>query len=126
VVSAPPPAAPEPALLALAPAAAALWVAVRLLGTVILVPVVEELFFRGYVLARLDRGGVAWRALAVVVSTAGFAALHDRWLVAALAGLVFAVVYLRRGRLSDAVAAHVAANALVAAAAVWRGDWSLI
>jgi hypothetical protein len=126
VASAPPPAAPEPALLALAPAAAALWVAVRLLGTVILVPVVEELFFRGYVLARLDRGGLAWRALAVVVSTAGFAALHDRWAVAALAGLVFAAVYLRRGRVSDAVAAHVAANALVAAAAALRGDWSLI
>ncbi|MFP4044735.1 MAG: exosortase E/protease, VPEID-CTERM system [Rhodosalinus sp.] len=126
VAGAPAAAPPEPALTALAPALAALWVAARLAGTAILVPVVEELFFRGYVLARLDRGGPVWRALAVAVSTASFAALHDRWLAAALAGLVFAAVYLRRGRLVDAVAAHVVANAVVAAAALWQGDWRLI
>lgn len=126
VAGAPPSGTPDPALATLAPALAALWIAVRLIGTVVLVPLVEELFFRGYVLARLDRGGPLWRALALGVSTAGFAALHDRWLAAALAGLVFAAVYLRRGRLVDAVAAHVAANAVVAAAAAWRSDWTVI
>jgi exosortase E/protease (VPEID-CTERM system) len=35
----------------------AIWIATRLIGTVALVPVIEELFFRGYVQDRLDRGG---------------------------------------------------------------------
>ncbi len=112
------------ALAALPPAALAGWVALRLVGTIALVPVVEELFFRGYVLMRMDRGGPWWRAAAVVLSSLTFAALHGRFAAALLAGIVFAAVMLRRGRLGDAVAAHVAANAVVAAFAAGAGDWS--
>lgn len=125
------PAGGDPALAAalagLPPAAFALWAVARLAGTVLLVPLVEELFFRGYVLASLDRGGgPARRALAVAVSTALFATLHGRWLAAGLAGLVFAAVMLWRGRLTDAILAHLVANALVGAVAAARGDWALI
>lgn len=125
-LTAPSSAAGTPALADVGYTAAALWVAVRLAGTILLVPVVEELFFRGYLLERLDRGGAVWRTVAIVASTAGFAMLHDRWVAGAFAGLVFALVYLRRRRLSDAVASHVAANAVVAFAAVLRDDWSMI
>ncbi|MER2507284.1 MAG: exosortase E/protease, VPEID-CTERM system [Amaricoccus sp.] len=107
-------------------AALALWATTRILGTVLLVPMIEELFFRGYVLARLDRGGLAWRFVAIAVSSALFAALHGRWLAAGAAGLVFACVFLRRGRLSDAIVAHVVANFVVAGWAVANGDWSAI
>lgn len=106
--------------------ALAAWIAARLAGTVLLVPVVEEAFFRGYLLARLDRGGLGWRIAAVAVSSALFAALHGRWIAAGLAGVVFALVMLRRGRLADAVVAHIAANAIVALWATVRGDWSAI
>ena len=89
----------------------------------LLVPLVEEAFFRGYVLARLD--GPGWRrAAAILVSAALFALLHDRWLAAFLSGIVFSLVMLRRGRLGDAVAAHAAANLVLAARAVARGDWA--
>jgi len=123
-----PPAGPDDALLALAladmgAAAFVLWAAVRLVGTVLLVPWVEELFFRGYVLARLDSGGLPARLLALGVSSALFAALHGRWLEAGLAGLVFGLLMLRRGRLADAVTAHVAANLVVALWAAVHGDW---
>jgi exosortase E/protease (VPEID-CTERM system) len=104
----------------------AVWIAARLLGTVVLVPVIEELFFRGYVLARLDRGGLVWRGVALAVSSGLFGLLHGRWLEAAAAGLVFGLMMLWRGRLADAVWAHVAANAVVAAVALTRGDWALI
>lgn len=102
------------------------WVAFRLVGTVLLIPVIEELFFRGYVLARLD-GPQPWRrVLAVVVSSAAFAALHGRWVEAGLAGVIFAVVMLRRGRVTDAILAHVTANLVVAVFALAKGDFSLI
>lgn len=114
------------ALTTLAPPMLIGWIVLRLVGTILLVPLVEELFFRGYVMARLDRGGLLWRLVAIAVSTVLFAALHGRWLAAGLAGLVFALVMLRRDRVSDAVQSHIAANALVAAAALALRDFSLI
>ncbi len=111
---------------ALTGAALAAWVACRLIGTCLLVPVIEEAFFRGYVLARLDRGGPAARAGAVALSSGLFALLHGRPVAAGLAGVAFALVMLRRGRLGDAILAHAAANTLIAAAALAAGDWSLV
>ncbi|MDZ4093552.1 MAG: exosortase E/protease, VPEID-CTERM system [Paracoccaceae bacterium] len=103
-----------------------LWIVARLLGTVLLVPMVEELFFRGYLLTRLDRGGLGMRLLAIAASSAVFAALHGRWLAAGLAGVALALVMLRRGRVSDAITAHVCANLVVALWALATNDFSRI
>lgn len=114
------------ALAGLTPVMLMLWAAIRIIGTVVLVPAIEELFFRGYIQARLDRGTWGWRLAAIAVSTGLFALLHGRWLAAGVAGVVFSLLYMRKGRLADAIAAHAIANALIAAVAAWRGDWSLI
>ena len=114
------------AIAGLGGAALAAWAVCRILGTAVLVPVVEEAFFRGYVLTRLDSGTWASRVAAVAVSSALFALLHGRIVAAGAAGVVFALVMLRRGRLADAILAHGLANALIAAVALWRGAWSLI
>jgi exosortase E/protease (VPEID-CTERM system) len=104
----------------------AVWIAFRILGTVALVPVIEELFFRGYVLDRLDMGGLPMRILAVVVSSGLFGLMHDRIWAGAVAGVVFGLVYLWRGRVTDAIGAHIAANAVVALWAFVQSDWTLI
>lgn len=104
----------------------AVWVVCRVLGTTLIVPVVEELFFRGYVMGRIDSGGTAARVLAVAVSAGLFAALHGRWIAAGLAGVVFALLVLRSKRLGDAILAHAVANGIIALWALARGDWSLI
>ena len=103
-----------------------IWGLIRVYTTFLLVPLVEEVFFRGYLLARLDTGGRGSRILAVVVSTALFALFHGSWLAAGLAGLVFAWVYLQRGRVADAIIAHMVANLLVAMWAVTTGQWYVI
>ena len=77
-------------------------------------------------MTRLDTGSPAARVVAVVISTLAFAALHGRIFSSALAGLVFALVMLRRGALRDAILCHAVANGLIALAALWGGDWSLI
>ncbi|UWQ81920.1 exosortase E/protease, VPEID-CTERM system (plasmid) [Leisingera sp. S132] len=122
--------APEAAAAASAAGAPdPVWILCRLLGTVLLVPVIEELFFRAYVLERIaGRPGAApWRVLAgLAVSSLLFAALHDRWLAGALAGLAFGLLYLRTRHPGGAVQAHMLANALIAAAAVASGDFGLI
>jgi exosortase E/protease (VPEID-CTERM system) len=100
------------------------WVVARMIGAVLLTPLVEELFFRGYVLARLDRGGAS-RWLAILISSLLFAAPHGRWLAAGLAGVAFALVALGRG-LGPAIQAHMAANLVAAVFALSTGDWGAI
>jgi exosortase E/protease (VPEID-CTERM system) len=126
IVTAPAAAPLSAGLAALSGGAFALWAALRLIGTMALVPVIEELFFRGYVQARIDRGTLSSRVLAVAVSATIFALVHGRWLEAGLAGVVFSALYMHKGRLADAMAAHASANALIAVVALWRGDFALI
>ncbi|MBD3763583.1 MAG: exosortase E/protease, VPEID-CTERM system [Rhodobacterales bacterium] len=122
-------AGPDPLTAPLAllpPAGLALWAVLRVLGTVALAPLVEELFFRGYLQDRLSPAAPWGRWVGILAASAAFAALHGRWAEALAAGLVFALVRDRRGRLGDAVVAHMAANATVAAWAAATGQWSAI
>lgn len=106
------------------------WIAMRVVGSVLIAPVCEELAFRGYLLRRLiasDFTSVsfkAWTPLAVIASSIAFGALHDRWLAASIAGIVYALVQVRSGENADAMVAHAATNTVIALSAVLTGDWS--
>lgn len=109
-----------------------LWFLFRGIGTVVLVPLVEELFFRDYLEGRirgaaLDAPAPLWRSVLAAAITAGlFAALHDRWVEALIAGLIFSLVARRSGRIADAIAAHALANLIVFAFAVVTGNLAII
>lgn len=109
-----------------------LWFLFRGIGTILLVPLVEELFFRDYLEGRLrgaslDCPAPLMRVIMAAIITAGlFALLHDRWVEAFLAGLIFSVVARRQGRIADAIAAHAAANAVVFAVASATGNLAII
>jgi exosortase E/protease (VPEID-CTERM system) len=110
---------------------AAFWMFCRVVGSVIAIPLAEELAFRGYLSRRLisaDFEAVPpgrFTVWSFLISSVLFGALHGRWLAGTLAGMAFALVYRRRGELSDAVVAHGVANALIAAAVFLQGAWSL-
>lgn len=107
------------------------WLFFRVLGSVVLVPVAEELAFRGYLLRRLQAadfqtvppGRFTW--LSFVVSSAVFGALHGRWLAGTLAGMIYALAVYRRGRLGDAILAHAVTNGLIAVTVLAFGAWGL-
>ncbi|MFV1491426.1 exosortase E/protease, VPEID-CTERM system [Phaeobacter sp. JH18-32] len=104
-----------------------LWIATRLLGTIILVPIIEELFFRGYLLRRMAGQGQVLRAvIALVVSSLMFGLMHDRFALGMAAGAIFGALYLRGGGLPAAILAHMVANALIAYVAFATGNWTLI
>ena len=103
-----------------------LWVFFRIVGTVFLVPFIEEMFFRGYLLHRLNFGGLAGMWTALAASSALFGALHANIWLASASGLIFGLLALRRHRVFDAVVAHATTNGLVAAWALSTGDWSVI
>lgn len=110
---------------------ATIWLMARLLGSVIVVPVIEELAFRGYLLRRLQSrffdqvpvGSLTW--LSVVVSSLAFGALHQAWLAGALAGVAYAAATKLRGCLSDAVASHAVTNLCIAVHVVAFERWDL-
>ncbi len=126
------PSSGEPAALRSAPpAAAALWLAFRVLGSVVTVPLAEELAFRGYLTRRLvdadfesvPLGRFTW--VSFLVSSALFGVLHGRWLAGTLAGMLYALALYRRRNLADAVLAHGLTNALLAVHVLATGAWAL-
>jgi exosortase E/protease (VPEID-CTERM system) len=102
------------------------WVIVRLIGTIALVPVAEELMFRGYLLERFSRNGGVIRAIGLLLSTGLFAVMHQRWALAGCAGLIYGLLYLRSYRVTDAIVAHSASNAIIGLYALATAQWSLI
>jgi exosortase E/protease (VPEID-CTERM system) len=111
-------------------AAAAFWLFARIAGSTLVVPVVEELAFRGYLLRRLidaDFTEVSPRrftASSFLISSAVFGLLHGRWVAGILAGMVYALAQYRRGQLTDAIVAHATTNGLLAAYVVIFGHWA--
>jgi len=104
-----------------------LWFVARGIGTVVLVPVIEEAFFRGYLEQKLKlRDNLTWAIGAAIVVAALFAVLHGRWAEAFVASLAFSYVMHRSGRLSDAIVSHAAANILVFSVAVATGQVHII
>lgn len=110
---------------------AVLWLICRALGSIVTVPLAEELAFRGYLLRRLaaaefeqvPAGRFAW--LPFLLSSILFGMLHESWLAGTLAGMLYALAVYRRGRIADAVVAHAVTNALLAGCALATGAWSL-
>lgn len=106
------------------------WLVARVLGSALVVPLCEELAFRGYLLRRLQNADFtsvsprAWTWLALLASSLVFGVLHGRWLAASLAGLAYAILLVRTGRLGEAVVAHAVTNASIALWVLTTGDWS--
>ncbi|MEM7136214.1 MAG: exosortase E/protease, VPEID-CTERM system [Myxococcota bacterium] len=123
--------APPEALGQLSSAAAFIWIASRVVGSTITVPIIEELAFRGFLLRRLiarDFTKVPYdtfRMSAIILSSIAFAAADQQWVAGFVAGVAYAYAQGRRGLLSDAILAHSVTNALIALQVLAFGHWSL-
>ena len=110
---------------------ASFWLFFRVVGSVVTVPIAEELAFRGYLCRRLiandfqdvPMGKFTW--FSFILSSVVFGILHGRWFAGTLAGLAFALVLYRHKRLSDAVWAHAITNALIAAYVLATATWTM-
>jgi uncharacterized protein len=103
--------------------------AARFIGAALLVPVMEELFWRSFLMRWIESPvftGVAPRQVglkAIVLSTFVFMLAHTQWLAAVVAGLAYAVLYVRTGKLWVAVIAHAVTNAALGVWVVATGQW---
>ncbi len=105
-------------------------VAVRWIGATLLVPVMEELFWRSFLMRWIQGAPFAAvppqrvGAKAVVLSTFVFMLAHTLWLAAIVAGLAYAWLYIRTGKLWVAVAAHAVTNGALGVWVVATGRWA--
>ena len=110
---------------------ASTWLIFRILGSSIIVPIAEELAFRGYLMRKLvatdfenvSIGQFSW--LSFIVSSLCFGFLHDDWFAGTLAGMGYAIVVYKKGNLGDAIAAHMTTNILIAITVLRFDQWSL-
>lgn len=102
---------------------------VRVLGAVLVVPLMEELFWRSFLMRWVDDAQFErvvphqLSGKAVVLSTFVFVLAHTQWLAAAIAGLAYALLYRRSGKLWLAIMAHAVTNAALALWVVQGRHW---
>jgi len=121
---------------------ALLWLICRLIGAAIIVPIAEELAFRGFLLRKMQtwldnfftRGSLFQISpslisfismiLSLISTSLLFGVLHSDILAGSLAGLGFGMVYFYRRKLIDAIVAHAITNTLLAVDVIYFGNWS--
>ena len=106
-------------------------VILRFLRLVIVVPLVEEIFWRGFLLRYLinDKftavpvGAFSWLSFGVV--TIGFTLMHSSsdWAAAFVTGALYNLVAYRTKSLSSCVLAHAVTNLLLGLWIMWSGQW---
>ena len=97
-----------------------------LLAGVVIAPVVEEIFFRGFVFAGLSQR-YGWLK-AALISSALFAAIHFQPLALPpifILGCIFALLYQRSGSVWPAIVMHVSTNALGLGAAYLAAEMGI-
>jgi CAAX prenyl protease-like protein len=104
-------------------------VVVRWIGAALMVPVMEELFWRSFLMRWVDNPDfekVDPRTVtlkAVALSTLVFVLAHTQWLAAIVAGLAYAWLYKRTGSLWSPILAHAVTNGVLGVWVVLYGNW---
>ena len=105
-------------------------VAVRIAGAALVVPVMEELFWRSFLLRWLDK--VNFEAVdpsqvsikSVVITSVLFGFEHHLWLAGIVAGIAFSALYMRHRTIWSPILAHAVTNGLLGIWVVTTSSWS--
>jgi uncharacterized protein len=104
-------------------------VVMRWIGASLVVPVMEELFWRSFLMRWIDNPDFEQVApenvslKAMLLSSLVFMLAHTQWLGALLAGLLFAWVYRYTRSLWAAILCHAVTNGVLGAWVVFHGNW---
>jgi hypothetical protein len=105
------------------------FIVARILGASLVVPVLEEVFFRSFLYRYIARpdfqsvslGFFAWLPFSATAMIFGFE--HEEWLAGILCGFAYQGLVIWKKRLGDAIVAHGITNLLLGLWVVWKGDW---
>jgi CAAX prenyl protease-like protein len=105
-------------------------VAVRIAGAALVVPIMEELFWRSFLLRWLDAG--AFQSVepsqatikSVIITSVLFGFEHNLWLAGIVAGVAYCALYMRHRTIWSPILAHAVTNGLLGVWVVYTGSWS--
>ncbi|MGI8922949.1 MAG: CAAX prenyl protease-related protein [Fimbriimonadales bacterium] len=105
------------------------FLAVRFIGLVLLVPIMEELFWRSFVVRYASKpdfwtlpiGTFTWTGFAIMVGL--FAAAHSEWLVAAIFAAAMGLLVKYSKSIFACIVAHAVTNLALGIYVVTQGDW---
>jgi len=106
-----------------------LFVLVRILGSSLVVPPLEEVFYRSFLyryVVKTDFLSVPLKhfgSLPFLVTAVVFGFAHREWLAGILCAMAYQWLVIRKQRLGDAMTAHAITNFLLGVWVVWKGDW---
>ena len=108
----------------------ALWIASRAATALLVLPLAEELAYRGYLLRRLVAAdfesvpftAVGWVPLLVTSLASGILG-GALWPAGIAVGIVLGALLIRTRRIGEAAAAHIVANSLLCAAVLLGHQW---
>ncbi|MGZ5595407.1 MAG: CAAX prenyl protease-related protein [Usitatibacter sp.] len=101
----------------------------RLCSLALVVPVMEELFWRSFVMRRIAANDFLASdprrvgAVPIVISSALFASEHALWLAGLLAGLAYAWLYRRTANLRIPIVSHAVTNGTLGIWILATGSW---
>jgi hypothetical protein len=101
----------------------------RFFGLVVLVPIIEESFWRNFALRWVTNPDLDAVPVGTYSQTAfwmvavGFASTHPEWLVALVAGVLFALLLRSTRSMFAVVVSHAVANLALGVYIVVTGDW---
>lgn len=101
----------------------------RLIGSTVVVPPLEEVFYRSFIYRYVVKqdflsvplGQLHWGSL--MITSVVFGLAHREWLAGILCGLVYQWLVIRKGRLGDAITAHAITNCLLGLYVIYRQQW---
>lgn len=105
------------------------FIVVRIAGSTIVVPPLEEMFYRSFLyryFVRTDFQSLPLshrHVLSWVVTSLLFGLVHYEWLAGILCGLAYQWLVISKNRLGDAMTAHAITNFILGIYIVWRGAW---
>jgi hypothetical protein len=106
-----------------------LFIAARTLGSAIVVPPLEEVFYRSFLyryIVKADFLAVSPGAFyipAFFLTAVVFGFSHYEWLAGILCAFAYQGLVIRKKRLGDAMTAHAITNFLLGVWIVWKGAW---
>lgn len=106
-----------------------LFIVTRVAGSSLVVPMLEEVFYRSFLYRYLQQVDFLsaplgrFVATPFVVTSLIFGAAHREWLAGLLCGFCYQGLVCWKGRISDAIAAHAITNFLLGTWVVSRGAW---
>ena len=106
------------------------FVATRILGSSLVVPPLEEVFFRSFLyrsIVNADFQSVSWTYFSwrpLLITSVLFGFVHDAWLSGILCALAYQWLVIRKNRLGDAITAHAITNGLLGIWVVRNDAWS--